>query len=240
MIISHKHKYVFVQLPKTASTAIENELVELYDGEPIMLKHDLYAKFLRQATAEEKKYFVFASVRNPMDIAASHYYNLLQENRLKKRTPQKHSMARKFWGTYRTGKRFDYLRKVDGDFKRYFLRFYKTPYSNWSIVDHKSFNHIIRYEHMQDDFGALLKKLNIEQQRPIPVANKTKNKKGDFMDLYKDEEVRQRAVNVFGPYFKQFGYEFPQDWGQLRQSGMSNALYPVLNSVRSFYWKYVR
>lgn len=246
MIISDTNKYVFVQLPKTASTAIEEELINHYDGQPIMLKHDLYHKFEKQATAQQKKYFVFASVRNPMDIAASHFYNLLQENRLSKRTPQKHSLARKLWGTYRTKKRFEFLRDTDGNlsqqdlFKTYFLRFYNYPYANWSIVDHDNFNFVIRYEHMQEDFSTLLGKLGLEQVQPIPTANKTKNKKGNFLDLYTDPEVRQRAVNVFGPYFRQFGYTFPEEWGVIQEKGFGDQLYPVMNTVRKFYWKHLR
>ena len=240
MIISHENKYVFVQLPKTASTAIEVELLEHYGGEKIMLKHDLYHRFEKQATAEEKKYFVFASVRNPMDIAASHYYNLLQENRITKRTPKKHKLARKIWGSYRTKKRFDFIRDGEGDFKSYFLKFYNQPYANWSIVDHKAFNFVIRYEHMQEDFAELLRKLGLEQVRPIPVANKTKNKSGSFMDLYTDPEVIQRAIDVFGPYFREFGYEFPEEWSSYKESPWSQRMYPVLNSVRTFYWKHLR
>ncbi|MFT7588163.1 MAG: hypothetical protein ACI959_000370 [Limisphaerales bacterium] len=240
MIISDKNKYVFVQLPKTASTAIEEELLNHYDGKAIMLKHDLYYKFLKQANAEQKKYFVFASVRNPMDIAASHYYNLLQENRLSKRTPKKHSLARRLWGTYRTKKRFDFIRDGEGDFKSYFLQFYSYPYANWSVVDHDKLDFVIRYEHMQDDFSTLLGKLGLEQAQPIPSANKTKNKKGHFLDLYSDPEVRQRAVNVFSPYFRQFGYEFPKEWGDIREKGFKGSLYPLMNVFRTFYWKYLR
>jgi hypothetical protein len=241
MILSDENRYVFVQLPKTASTAIEKELIAHYGGKPVLLKHDLYHKFHRQATAEQKKYFVFASVRNPMDIVASHYYNLLQENRLSKRTPQKHSLARKLWGTYRTRKRFDFVREVDGNFKTYFLRFYKAPYANWSIVDHQRFDFIIRYERMQEDFSELLGRLGLEQVQPIPKANTTKNKQGkNFLDLYTDPEVIQRAVNVFGPYFREFGYTFPEAWAGVKEDPSAERRYRLYNAVRRFYWKHVR
>jgi hypothetical protein len=240
MIISDQNRYVFVQLPKTASTAIEQELLEHYGGKSILLKHDLYNKFYRIATPEQKKYFVFASVRNPLDIVASHYYNLLQENRLKKRTPEKHSLARKLWGTYRTRTRFEFVQGGDADFKRYFLRFYKSPYANWSIVDHKRFDFIIRYEHMQEDFSELLRRLGLEQVRPIPRANPTVNKKGSFWDLYTDPEVIQRAKNVFGPYFREFGYEFPSEWSAYQEGFWPSKLYPLYNMVRRFYWKNLR
>mgnify|MGYP000080996213 CR=1 FL=1 len=240
MIISDKNRYVFVQLPKTASTAIEKELLEHYDGKAILLKHDLYHKFLKTATPDQRKYFVFASVRNPMDIVASHYYNLLQENRLKKRTPQKHSLARRIWGTYRTKSRFDFVQGQEGDFKTYFLRFYNAPYANWSIVDHKRFDFIIRYEHMQEDFSELLKRLGLPQVQSIPKANATVNKKGSFLALYTDPEVIQRAKNVFGPYFREFGYEFPAEWAGYQEGFWPGKTYPAYNAVRKLYWTRLR
>lgn len=240
MILSDKNRYVFVQLPKTASTAIENELLEHYDGVPILLKHDLYHKFVRTASPDQRKYFVFASVRNPMDIVASHYYNLLQENRLSKRTPQKHSLARKLYGSHRTKTRFDFVQQGETGFKDYFLRFYKAPYANWSIVDHKRFDFIIRYEHMQEDFSELLRRLGLDQVRPIPEANKTVNKKGHFLDLYRDPEVIQRAVKVFGPYFREFGYRFPEEWRTYSEGFWPSRLYPAYNTVRKFYWTRLR
>jgi len=73
MIISHKYKYLFVELPHTASTAISKELRELYDGESILRRHSRYHDFLRQATPAEKQYFVFSGLRNPLDTIVTGY-----------------------------------------------------------------------------------------------------------------------------------------------------------------------
>tara|TARA_R110002124_G_scaffold175649_1_gene343464 strand:- start:41 stop:211 length:171 start_codon:yes stop_codon:yes gene_type:complete len=56
MIISHKYKYLFVEVPHTGSTSISEELVANYDGHPILKKHSQYIDFLRQASKEEKDY----------------------------------------------------------------------------------------------------------------------------------------------------------------------------------------
>ena len=68
MIISHKYKYLFVELPLTASTAVSKELRENYDGESILYKHATYHEFLKIASPEEKKYFVFSGMCNPLDM----------------------------------------------------------------------------------------------------------------------------------------------------------------------------
>ena len=74
MIVSHEHRYVFIEVPHTASVAISTELRENYDGQRFLRKHATYRDFLRQATPEQRGYFAFAAVRNPLDVAVSRYY----------------------------------------------------------------------------------------------------------------------------------------------------------------------
>ena len=69
MIISHKYKFLFIGLPFSASSAISKELHIKYEGESSLRKHSLYYEFERTASKEELKYFVFAVLRNPMEIA---------------------------------------------------------------------------------------------------------------------------------------------------------------------------
>ena len=73
MIISHKYKFLFIGLPFSASSAISKELHLQYKGEPYLGKHSLYHEFEKVATKEEKEYFVFAVLRNPMEIAVTVY-----------------------------------------------------------------------------------------------------------------------------------------------------------------------
>ena len=61
---------------KTASSAVAAELCENYAGEMILKKHSTIAEFRRQATEDEKSYFTFAGVRNPLDVAVSRYEEL--------------------------------------------------------------------------------------------------------------------------------------------------------------------
>ena len=73
MIISHKYKYLFIGLPFSASSAITKELHAKYDGKPFLRKHSLYHEFEKVATKEELDYFVFAVLRNPMEIVVTVY-----------------------------------------------------------------------------------------------------------------------------------------------------------------------
>ena len=80
MIISHKNKYLFVELQHTASSAISRELRVNYGGEPILRKLARYHEFLKAASAEEKNYFVFSGIRNPLDVAVTIYIKVRNES----------------------------------------------------------------------------------------------------------------------------------------------------------------
>src|SRR5690242_2440526 len=87
MVISDKYKYVFVELPLTGSTAISNELCEMYDGKKILRKHSKYQEFLEVAKEEQKKYFVFSGIRNPMDLVVSEFLKKKNNHKQRYTTP---------------------------------------------------------------------------------------------------------------------------------------------------------
>ena len=81
MVISHKHRYLFVEVPQTGSWAMHHELINYYDGEPILHKHATYLEFKRKYPVSEKKYTVFAVSRNPLDIYVSSFFKLKKDHK---------------------------------------------------------------------------------------------------------------------------------------------------------------
>lgn len=77
MIISHKYKYIFIGLPFSGSSAISKELIELYDGESIFMKHTNIQAILNTKKIDISKYFVFAVYRDPLDITRTTYSKYL-------------------------------------------------------------------------------------------------------------------------------------------------------------------
>ncbi len=49
MFISHRHHFVFVQLPRAGGTAVAAEIAEHYGAERILSKHSSYNELLRIA-----------------------------------------------------------------------------------------------------------------------------------------------------------------------------------------------
>ena len=76
MVISHYYKYIFIETPQTGCSAIRNELLENYKGEIILNKHSVYSEFLASASKEEREYFAFSSIRNPLDKHTSSFLKL--------------------------------------------------------------------------------------------------------------------------------------------------------------------
>ena len=76
MIISHKHKFVFLQTTKTGSSSIYVTLKEKY--KTVNPENHLNAVQAKRFFDEKKynwdEYFKFAFVRNPWDRYVSAYY----------------------------------------------------------------------------------------------------------------------------------------------------------------------
>lgn len=97
----------------------------------------------------------------------------------------------------------------------------------------RKYDHVIRYESIQADFSAFLNAVGAEQVRPLPVVNKTAEK-ADFASYY-PREIHEAARYVFGPYMKEWGYDFPESWGQAATPRRSEMLYNAINAFSRFF-----
>jgi hypothetical protein len=226
MIISHRYKYLFVELPHTGTTAISAELRELYDGTKILHKHARYAEFLRTASVAEREYFVFSALRNPLDVAVSVYFRYKTDHRGRYSTPR---------GTVSRGdvELFRFIQRTGADFPAYFRHAYRRPlpYDNSSREAHAQFDFVMRFENLQDDFAKVLGLLGVEPQRPLPVVNSTSERRPDFVSYY-SEEIIPRAKWVFGPFMERWGYELPPAWGSLPAPRTARVAFRVSGAFR--------
>lgn len=237
MIISHKHKYLFVELPRTGSTAISKELRECYDGARILRKHATYLEFLKVASPEEKKYFAFSCIRNPLDDLVSQYFKYRTNHKQRYTDPVKLQRRGKLVRTIDL-LRFKSIQRTDMDFATYFKRFHKIPYSNWSILSHKQFDFVIRFENLEKDFATVLELLGVEQKRPLPLVNRT-GEKASFLSYY-TLEIYEQARKVCGPFMKVWGYDFPAEWGDNSVPLLSQVEFHLFNLFGILYWKHLR
>ncbi|MDX1520003.1 MAG: sulfotransferase family 2 domain-containing protein [Anaerolineae bacterium] len=237
MIISHTYKYLFVELPHTGSTAISRELREHYDGQKIIRKHANYLEFLKIATPEEKEYFVFSCIRNPLDETVSHYYKFKNNhkgrytdpNRLEKNGGRVSEDAANF---------YNWVQAENPDFRKFMRRLHQLPYDNMSCVAHKQFDYVIRFEDLGAGFAEALHRMGIEPVRPLPLVNKTE-KKGSFLDHYTPDTYKD-AKRIFGPFMEKWDYEFPAEWGAVSVPWWAKTEFNVLGFFRRMYWGHLR
>ncbi len=130
MIISHKYKFLFIGLPFSASSAISKELHLQHEGEPYLRKHSLYHEFEKVATKQEKKYFVFAVLRNPMDIVVTLYEKMKANAKGNFTNPE---LFTENGGhiTKQHRERFNYIHDNKASFQEYFNKFFMKPYSGF-------------------------------------------------------------------------------------------------------------
>lgn len=242
MIISHKHKYLFVELPLTGSTAIADELLSMYDGERILMKHSTYEDFRRATGDRYRDYFVFGGIRHPLDQLASRYAKTKVDHRGKfsHLSPQRRARGLHFLAHWWIeNRRYRFVTRGTAGFGEYFKRYYHLPYSNWSIISHKQFNAVIRFESLIEDFENVLRRLKIAPRRELPVRNQSEGK-GNWQGYFDTPIIRGRAVRIFGPFMEYWNYEFPPNWGNCSISRWSRILYAVTNVGRKFYWRWLR
>jgi len=199
MVIIHKYKCLFIELPRTATTAISNKLMESYDGNDILYDHDTYKNFLKIATDEEKKYFTFSCIRNPIDRTYSYYvkYKNSSYDYLLEKERRKGSLISYFFRK----RRLKWFKKHNPDFFSFLKKYYKLPYCDWSCLNSKDFNFIIRFENLEEDFFKALNLIGIKPKRLLPQLNVTKGKKSDYMKDFSPEQVKDVKKN-FGPFME--------------------------------------
>lgn len=236
MIISHRYRYLFIENPLTASWAIRRELCEFYGGEPILHKHATYPEFRKIASRDEQRYFVFITVRNPLDVLVSRYLKYKHDHEGAFSDP---NAVNENLADYSDRIKYDFIRETNSPYPVYFLKFYRRPYSDLADISSSRLDFVIHYEQLQEDFTRLLDKLGIEPVRPIPIVNRTSGKKGDWVSYY-TPEILPRARQVCGPFIEKWGYSFPDGWGEYRESLISRWKFRWVSGVKNAYIHHFR
>lgn len=236
MVISHKHRYLFIEVPGTASWAIRNELLECYGGEPIVHKHAAFSEFARGAKPEQREYFVFATVRNPLDSLVSRY--------LKYRYPRRELPERELLEElvidYADLRRQQDIVSNSRSFTDYLRKYHRRPLSEMIDLSRRRLDYVIRFETLQQGFSEVLSLLGIPQVRPLPVINRTRGKEEAFLRFYDDRASRKLARRACAPFMRRWGYEFPADWEAGSSGLLAQLQYHALDWPRFVYMTRLR
>jgi hypothetical protein len=197
MVVCYNKKCIFIHIPKTAGTSIEQFIKDNGKNEIEYLGVKNNRSMHHYTASELKKiephifdiYYKFSIVRNPYERLLSEYYWCPIPD-----VGFKYGKTKVEFLNYVSkvvkGKR--YFENIYND---HFIPQYMFVYNNKLIVDH-----IFRYEDLEWVIDFLKKKLNIE--RNFPTLNKLKITKSDW-----NENQKNRIYKLYKNDFILFNYE---------------------------------
>ena len=228
MIISHKHKYIFIALPFSESSAISKELIEQYDGESIYFKHTNIHSILNNKEIDISKYFVFAVYRDPIDICISTYSKYLN-NAKEVYTDKKYLKKNGGHISSKAIKTYNYIKSNKIDFNGYVKYKHKgfIPYDFVFSINEKYLNFQIDFKFLNEDFKLALSKVGINAKRDLPSYNKTKNK------FVIDKDI---DLTIFKPYYLRRESLFSSLKEFKIKLFFFRILYHILHPIRRWVW----
>ena len=204
MIISHKHKFIFLKSTKTAGTSLEVSLASVCGPEDIIttITKDGLPKDYSHPHRNDKKfkphipplriiskididiwneYYKILAIRNPWDRVVSYWY----------------------WNVGKYKKTYTFSEYVKSKRIHSLLRWYKiVPHDRKTCVDF-----LIRFEHLNEDFSKLCDLLKINPiELPHAKGNFRTNKK-PYQKHYSNE-TKKIIANRYREEIELFNYNF--------------------------------
>lgn len=207
MIVSHKHRFIFFAVPKTATHAIR-EALRSHLGPDDWEQQTLFGKnalpipdiarlehghiSVRQIQPQLpldvwNGYFKFAFVRNPFDRFISTCFFLNGQN------PDFARMATAFM-------------KERLGYRRFRERVLVVPQSRLLTDDDGSIavDYVGRYEKLQQSYVEICDRIGIPTSR---LGRKNPSKHASYLEYY-DAELKERVADFYRDDLSLFGYEF--------------------------------
>ena len=208
-MISHKHKYIFIHIPKCGGTSCESYLLK-NEGviRPTHLQK-LSREYQRKYFLDHKKnqphcfhsevdiklrekYFSFTFVRNPFDRVVSEYKWNPKFNRLS------------FLEFLKTDAPYGFSTENPCSKQPTWWQD-RHEHAQIDFIDNH-INFIGRFENLQEDFDIICDKIGIPHQK-LPHKNKSKHK--HYTEYY-DDETREIVTKKYKKDIDYFNYKFEE------------------------------
>lgn len=188
-MISHKHKFILILPPKTASTTLVSALMDFVDISKIIYQPERgtfdflengssgdrkHAKLITYSSEYINTYKLYGVVRNPYERMVS-------------------------WWLWHSS--FSQENKSFLDFLKFSSQWMKISY--YKYFGNRKIG-ILRYENLASDFACFCDEVGIARQQ-LPHVNKTNHK--HYTEYY-DEETREIVAQKYAQDIEYFGYRF--------------------------------
>jgi len=203
-MINHSKKFIFIHIPKTAGTSIEQCLSSCIKPDFPIVGYDEANKLHRQhSTLEQLKsiykikiddYFKFTVCRNPYERAVSGYFWFLKAGLLNVSTTFKDYLL------IRNGcEKLNHLNSSQGRGDHFY------PQLKYMEIEGKNkIDFVIRFENLQKEFDIVCTKISIPHQQLLHIK-KTCHK---HYASYYNKETREIVEQKYANDIKYLGYEF--------------------------------
>lgn len=232
MIISHKHKFIFIKPQKTAGTSVELLLSRIcgpddiitplgFDPDPnVREKHNAKlpqnyyrSKPLKHWQLNELFWFVTKGRKPNLN-----YWEHLPADKIKEYVGEKIwnsylkiSIVRNPWdhavSWYSWQAKYGFGKTIPGEFDQYLTRNYKSLWQFYSINSLYSLDYVIRFENLRNDTKKLFDTLGLSFEK-IPITKNKNRTTKTYKEYYKNQLqidlITERNLNVI----KNFDYIF--------------------------------
>ena len=232
MIVTHKHKFIYIKTMKTASSSIETALSGILGEEDIITpaRTDLQDQRLENRQAQNyrldhpevpKRPLIKRLLRRPERYyhPSIGYYEHMPAWRVKTYLGDstwneyyKFSFERNPWDRQVSFFHYKNRDKTNPASFETFLakpqKSYVENYDLYSIDDEIALDFIGKYENLEDDFKCVMGKLGIDKEVILPFANVGKKSTAKSYRDYYDDKSRQLIADWYRREIKYFDYEF--------------------------------
>lgn len=197
MIISHRHKFIFIKTKKTAGSSIEHYLYNYLGDTDILIgselddtpsinavtksRHKGWRWISQHYTSEWQNYFKFAVVRNPWDVLVSAFFYLQRWNRINNEITN-----------------FDQFIKLENIATL-------NDWDNYSDNEGPVVDKILFYERLHEDLKTIPIPYNGEILTTFKKSDTRLNK--NYREFY-TAETKEKVYNIFRKTIDYFDYKF--------------------------------
>lgn len=198
-MIDDKHKFIFIHIPKTGGTSIENAFKKRIKSNR---KHLTVSDYENELESDIEKYFIFSVIRNPWDKLIS-YWKYRQGER---HAPIDGKITRfDDWLKFISSLNLDDLRgKTQKSNIPDFRMGLDLQFNSLINKQNKINVNLVRFENLQNDFNTICDKIGIKRHH-LPHINKSRHK--HYTEYY-NEETKQIVAETYAKDIEYFGYNF--------------------------------
>ena len=204
MIISHRHKFIFIHIPKTGGTSITKALMPFLgikdltgkDSHEDPLYHHRTAQEIKKIVGEKiwNSYFKFAVVRNPWDLMVSEFHYFKNTPYLKNIVP-KYDEKIKNYSTFRT-----FIEAEEKNTEKPYLK-YILDENGKNMVDY-----VATLENIDSDFEKIIQRIGL---RGLKMIHDNQSEHKHYSNYY-DNKTKLIVEKLFKNEIKKFDYKFEE------------------------------